>query len=151
VLRLLQSDIPTRVQKFGCLVWIYYDPNGQAVGFGTLELSNKEYPQFTGGKQHFYIPLLAVHPAFGRRGYGKEIVRHLTTEAAKVVALMALCAPGISDLLFLDVYVKNTAAVGLYLGQQFVTLNPNNPEVDPKENGEEYFVMARNLAIAPSP
>ena len=49
VLRLLRNDIPHRVLYSFGLVWVYRDPTGATVGFGTLEVS-KEYERFTGGK-----------------------------------------------------------------------------------------------------
>ena len=38
VRRLLQSDIPHRGLYGFCRVWVYGDPDGRAVGFGTLDL-----------------------------------------------------------------------------------------------------------------
>lgn len=39
VLRLLRDDIPQRVQFGNCRIWIYRDPTGEFVGFGTLEFA----------------------------------------------------------------------------------------------------------------
>jgi hypothetical protein len=63
VKRLLQKDIPHRVLYGFCQVWVYRDPSGNIVGFGTLDLC-RDYAQFTQGKYHAYIPLLAVNPGF---------------------------------------------------------------------------------------
>ena len=63
VRELLQYDIPHRVTYSFGLVWIYRNPAGDAIGFGVLDVC-EEYQQFTSGKNHCYIPLLAVHPAF---------------------------------------------------------------------------------------
>jgi len=80
VLRLLQHDIPYRVLYSFGLVWVYRDPDGHTVGFGTLDVC-REYERFTGGKYHSYIPLLAVHPAYRGLGHGRRIVEHLVGEA----------------------------------------------------------------------
>jgi ribosomal protein S18 acetylase RimI-like enzyme len=146
VIRLLQHDIPLRVLHSMCLVWVYRDPDGNAVGFGTLDFC-KDYEQFTGGKVHAYIPLLAVNPGFQKRGHGRSIVEHLIAEAeAWVHGLTEL-----SDLLFLDVYVANHPAIKLYEKYGFVTLNPDTPEPDPGENNEGFFVMARKVGVAGEP
>ena len=78
--RLLQSDIPYRVNYGSGFVWVYRDTSNSIVGFGSLDLC-KEYERFTDGKSHTYIPLLAVHPNFQGRGYGRRIVDHLIGEA----------------------------------------------------------------------
>ena len=144
VRRLLQNDIPYRVMYSFGLVWVYRDPNGNTVGFGTLDVC-KEYERFTGGKYHSYIPLLAVNPAFQKRGHGRSIVQHLIAEGV----LIAQSPAEISDLLFLDVYKANQAAISLYEKCGFVTLNPDAPIPDPQENNELYVIMAKKVAIAP--
>jgi ribosomal protein S18 acetylase RimI-like enzyme len=146
VKRLLQNDIPDRVRYQACQVWVYRNPAGDAVGFGALAVcKEKDYEQFTGGKYHSYIPLLAVHPAYQRRGHGRVIVDHLIAEAV----LLAQSPVDISNLLFLDVYTANKGAVSLYEKCGFVTLNPDVPIPDPQENNEAYFLMARSVAVAP--
>lgn len=145
VLRLLQSDIPHRVMFGWGIVWIYLDPDGNAVGFGTLDVC-KEYERFTGGKYHSYIPLLAVNPAYQKRGHGRVIVDHLIAEAV----LIAQSPAHFSDLLFLDVYTANRGAIALYEKCGFVTLNPDAPIADPMENGETYVIMARKVAVNPA-
>jgi hypothetical protein len=55
VFGLLRQDIPHRVMYSFGLVWVYQDPAGNTVGFGTLDVC-KEYERFTGGKYHCYIP-----------------------------------------------------------------------------------------------
>src|SRR2546430_2445994 len=60
VLRLLGADIPFRIQHGNCRLIIYRDPNGNTVGFGTLDVCS-DYQQFTSGRDHTYIPVLAVH------------------------------------------------------------------------------------------
>jgi ribosomal protein S18 acetylase RimI-like enzyme len=107
--RLLQQDIPQRAVFGLCAIWSYRDTAGNAVGFGTLEVC-REYEQFTGGKLHSYIPLLAVNPAYQRLGHGRRIVEHLIAEAA----LIAQSPGNVADLLFLDVYAANQAAIALY-------------------------------------
>lgn len=143
VLRLLREDIPHRMDHGNCSIWVYRDPLGNVVGFGTLDIC-KEYEQFTGGKYHSYIPVLAVNPAFQRRGHGRSIVDHLTAEAVLITQSMQT----ISDVLFLDVYVANRAAVALYEKCDFVSLNPDSPTLDPGENHQPYVVMARRVSIA---
>ncbi len=144
VLRLLKQDIPHRVTYSFGLVWVYRDPDGNTVGFGTLEVC-KEYERFTGGKYHCYIPLLAVSPAFQKRGHGRSIVEHLVTEAT----LIAQSPADISDLLFLDVYAANQGAISLYTKCGFTILNADAPIPDPQENNEPYFIMARRVAGPP--
>jgi ribosomal protein S18 acetylase RimI-like enzyme len=145
VLRLLQNDIPHRVMYSFGLVWVYRNPAGDAVGFGALDVC-KEYEQFTGGKYHSYIPLLAVHPAFQKRGHGRAIVEHLIAEAV----LIAQSPGDFSDHLFLDVYSANQGAISLYNKCGFVTLNPDAPIPDPQENNEAYILMARKVVVAPA-
>ncbi len=145
VKRLLCSDIPHRATYGFGLVWVYRDPAGNTVGFGTLDVC-KEYERFTGGKYHSYIPLLAVNPAFQKRGYGRSIVQHLLAESV----LIAQSPAGFSDLLFLDVYTANQGAISLYEKCGFVILNPDIPILDPQENNEPYVIMAKKLVLAPS-
>src|SRR5690349_850202 len=61
VSRLLAGDIPQRVLYGNCRVWVYRDPQSQMVGFGTLDVCD-DYQEYTGGRPHTYIPLLAVNP-----------------------------------------------------------------------------------------
>ena len=142
VLRLLQSDIPQRVLFSFGLVWVYQDPAGNTVGFSTLDVC-REYERLTSGKFHSYIPLLAVNPAFQKRGHGRSIVEHLIAEAA----LIARNAAEISDFLFLDVYTANQGAISLYGKCGFLTLNPDSPIPDPQENNETYVIMARRVSV----
>ena len=108
ILRLLKHDIPQRMLYGFCSTWVYRDPDGNAVGFGTLDVC-KEYERFTDGKVHRYIPLLAVNPAFQKRGHGRSIVQHLIAESI----LIAQDPANISGFLFLDVYEANRAAIAL--------------------------------------
>jgi len=142
VLRLLQNDIPQRVRYGWCQVWAYLDPTGDTVGFSTLDLC-REYEQYTSGKVHSYIPLLAVNPGFQRKGHGRTIVQHLIAEAV----LLTQNAPHISEYLFLDVYTANAAAITLYEKCGFVSLNPNTPIPDPQENNEPYIIMSMRAAV----
>jgi ribosomal protein S18 acetylase RimI-like enzyme len=73
VQRLLAQDIPHRMAFGACSLWTYRDPHGNIVGFGTLDVC-REYDQFTAGQPHCYLPVLAVNPAFQRRGHGRTIV-----------------------------------------------------------------------------
>jgi ribosomal protein S18 acetylase RimI-like enzyme len=146
VKRLLEHDIPHRFTYGRATIWLYRDDAGNAVGFGTLQFCN-EYSQFTDGKGHAYIPLLAVHPdeQFRGKGYGKYIVQHLIAEAVMTLK-MPLAVP-FSEYMLLDVYAANVKAIGLYEKQGFKRLNPDNPIPDPQEKGQPYFVMAVNAAV----
>ena len=141
VKRLLQDDVPQRVQFGHCSIWTYRDPNGSLVGFGTLDVCS-ECGEFTGGKLHPYIPLLAINPTIKSRGYGTSIVRHLIDEAA-LLALRGLC----SDVLFLDVYTANEKAIRVYTECGFATVSPE-PIPDPQVGGKTYIVMAKRISIA---
>jgi GNAT superfamily N-acetyltransferase len=143
VRRLLQEDIPQRVQFGHCAIWTYRDPDGSLVGFGTLDVCG-ECAEFTGGKLHPYIPLLAINPTIKSQGYGTSIVRHLIDEAA-MLALFGQC----HDLLFLDVYTTSEKAIGVYLKCGFTTISPE-PIADPDEGGKTYVVMAKRVSIAPT-
>ncbi len=143
VTRLLAHDIPFRVRYTFGLVWVYKDPDGNSVGFGTLDVC-KDYQKYTGGRFHSYIPLLAVNPSFQRLGHGKSIVRHLIGEAA----LIARSPADFSNLLFLDVYAANTGAISLYEKQGFEILNLDCPIADTQENNEPYYVMAKQVSLA---
>lgn len=138
---LLQEDIPQRVQFGNCSVWTYRDPDGSLVGFGTLDVCS-ECSEFTGGKFHPYIPLLAINPTIKSRGYGTSIVHHLIGEAA-LLALRGLC----HDVLFLDVYTTSEKAIRVYTRCGFATVSPE-PIPHPKEGGKTYIVMAKRISIA---
>jgi len=140
VQRLLVQDIPHRMVFGACSLWTYRDPHGNVVGFGTLDICH-EYGQFTSGNPHGYLPVLAVNPAFQRRGHGKNIVEHLIAEATAI----AQASTDVANLLFLDVYTANQGAIALYTKCGFTALNPSNPLADPAENNETYVVMARRI------
>jgi hypothetical protein len=80
VKRLLQHDIPNRVMFGSGVAWVFRSPDGNTVGFGTLDICN-DYDRFTDGKRHCYIPLLAVNPAFQKRGHGRTSVRVIVAGA----------------------------------------------------------------------
>lgn len=143
VLRLLQSDIPQRVLYGSGQVWVFQDSDGDTVGFGVLDVC-QEYARFTSGKHHAYIPLLAVNPAFQKRGHGRRIVEHLIAEATRI----ARTPCDLSDLLFLDVYTANRGAIALYEKCGFLALNEDAPLSDPQENNETYLIMARRVDTA---
>jgi ribosomal protein S18 acetylase RimI-like enzyme len=141
VKRLLQEDIPQRVQFGNCSIWTYRDPNGSLVGFGTLDVCG-DCNEFTGGKLHPYIPLLAINPTIKSRGYGTSIVCHLIGEAA-LLACRGLC----HEVLFLDVYTTSEKAIRVYTECGFATVSPE-PIPDPQEHGKTYIVMAKRISIA---
>jgi ribosomal protein S18 acetylase RimI-like enzyme len=139
--RLLNNDIPQRVVFGNCRIWTYRDPEGRLVGFGTLDICD-DCREYTGGKLHPYIPLLAINPTIKSRGYGTSIVRNLIDEAA-LFALRGSC----HDVLFLDVYTTNERAIRVYTDCGFVTVSPQ-PIPDPNEGGQTYVVMARRVSMS---
>jgi ribosomal protein S18 acetylase RimI-like enzyme len=141
--RLLAKDIPQRVRRGTGRIWIYRDPQDQVVGFGTLDLRD-HYSDFTDGRLHPYIPLLAVNPAMEGRGHGKSIVRHLIDQAA----ILAREPDDCCDVLFLDVYASNEKAIKLYEKCGFMKVN-DQPRLDPDEDNRPYFIMARRVSEAP--
>lgn len=143
VRRLLQEDIPQRVQFGNCGIWTFRDPDGSLVGFGTLDLC-LDCREFTNGKLHPYIPLLAINPTIKSRGYGTSIVRHLIDEAA-LVALPGVC----HGVLFLDVYTTSEKAIQVYKDCGFISITPESIP-DPRENGKTYIIMAKRVSITES-
>ncbi len=123
-----------------CSFWVYRDPGGSLVGFGTIDVAD-DCGAYTRGKLHPYIPLLAINPTIKSKGYGTSIVKHLIGEAALITSTSQT-----SDVLFLDVYVDNKKAVDLYDGLGFQQISPE-PIPDPAENGRPFIVMGRRVAI----
>ncbi|HET6573673.1 MAG TPA: GNAT family N-acetyltransferase [Fimbriiglobus sp.] len=145
VSRLLRDDIPQRVQFGNCRLWAYRDPDGQLVGFGTLDVC-EDYSVYTAGKPHPYIPLLAANPTVKSKGYGTTIVRHLIDEAALLGYYLGEC----HDVLFLDVYTTSVKAIEVYTNCGFIPVT-DPPIPDPQEGGKLYIVMARRVSVATSP
>lgn len=155
--RFLDLEIPHRLRFFGpgtgrspTTLFVYRDPaaDNEIVGFATL-CRESEHAYFTGGVPHYYIPVLSVKPGRDGKGYGKAIVDHLVETAA--VGRKLSPPRSVDDRLFLDVYVANQAARGLYANKcDFETLNPGNPIPDPAENDELYVVMAKNVKTTSS-
>jgi ribosomal protein S18 acetylase RimI-like enzyme len=143
VSRMLRDDIPERVRRGTGRIWIYRDPDGQIVGFGTLDVRD-HYGAYTGGKDHPYIPLLAVNPTIASRGYGTSIVRHLI----HVANVLAGGPCGIHDVLFLDVYTDNERAIRLYEKCGFQVIE-SEPIPDPEEGGRPFLIMALRVSGAP--
>jgi ribosomal protein S18 acetylase RimI-like enzyme len=143
VTRLLREDIPQRALFNRCKVWIYRNPGGDLVGFGTIEVSD-EYRTYANHDRHPYLPLLAVNPTIPSLGYGTSILRHLTGEATLLASYPdSRC----SDLFFLDVYQDNDKAIKLYTDNGFQQISPI-PIPDPDEGKRPYIVMARRVSIA---
>jgi len=140
VARVLKSDIPQRVKFGNGRIWLFKDPMGQPVGFGTFDVC-EDYGHHTHGKPHPYIPLLAVNPTIKSLGYGTSIVEYLVAEAALTVKELRSC----SDVLFLDVYTNNTRAIALYTRTGFQQLE--GPINDPDE-GAQYIIMGRRVSVA---
>jgi ribosomal protein S18 acetylase RimI-like enzyme len=139
--RILTSDIPQRVQNFGCRIWAFRDTNGRLVGFGTIELC-AEHIRYTNGRPHPYVPLLAVHPELSGQGIGGAIVRYLIGDAALLVR-----GAGCHDVLFLDVYEDNQRAINLYRKCGFTVIG--DPLNDPEE-GKPCLIMAQRVSISRS-
>ncbi len=141
--RLLRDDIPNRMQFGNGQTWIYRDLDGRIVGFGTIDVC-EEYSEYTAGKPHPYIPLLAVNKEMEGRGHGKSIVLHLVNEAARLARTMQICC----DILFLDVYADNSIAINLYSIFGFVNIK-EEPIPDPNEGNRPFLVMARRVHAIP--
>ncbi|MGP0067543.1 MAG: GNAT family N-acetyltransferase [Isosphaeraceae bacterium] len=139
VSRLLQNDIPNRMQFGKGRTWIYRDPHGRIAGFGIIDVC-EEYSEYTAGMPHPYIPLLAVNSEMGGRGHGKSIVLHLIDEAVRLAHIEQIC----SDVLFLDVYVDNFVAIRLYAKAGFANVK-QEPIPDPSEGNKPFFIMARRV------
>lgn len=139
VKRLLLTDILDRQRGNQIRMWVFQNERGQTVGFGTLDLC-ADWSYLCDGKRHPYVPLLAVHPGFQRRGIGSKIVNHLINEAT----LALVDQPSLHRSLLLDVYSDNVGGIGLYQksGFQFI----GNPHIDPQENNKEFRIMATQLA-----
>ncbi len=137
--RLLREDIPERVRRGSGRIWIYRDPKGQVVGLGTLDVRD-HYSDFTDGRLHPSIPLLAVNPTIKSLGYGASIVAHLIGEAAILAGGPGDCL----DVLFLDVYASNEKAISLYEKCGFVRVS-DQPRLDPDEDDKPYLIMARSV------
>lgn len=138
--RLLRTDVPDRVQFNQGRVWIYHDPDGQIVGFGTLDIC-LDYSEHTGGRPHPYIPLLAVNPGIKSQGYGTTIVQQLIGEAA-VLARQGLCG----ETIYLDVYVTSARAIALYEREDFIKII-DEPIPDPEQGHLPYYIMARRAIV----
>jgi GNAT superfamily N-acetyltransferase len=142
VARLLKDDIPQRVRFGECRVWVYRDPDGRLVGFGTLDVSD-DCRDFTAGRPHPYIPLLAVNPTIKSLGYGANVLRHLTDEAA----LLATDPDRAFDFLFLDVYTTSDRAIKLYAANGFVPAS-DEPFLDTQDEDKPYVVMMKRVGFA---
>lgn len=140
VARILVDDIPQRVKYQNGTIWAYSNPDRTIVAFGTLCLCD-DYTELTDGQPHTYIPLLAVHPDQRRLGYGAAVVDHLVSEAACIVNAYS---KSLHHAVFLDVYERSVAAIGLYQKCGFQTLG-SETFVDPL-NGERYWIMAKRVA-----
>lgn len=139
--RLLREDIPQRIAFSQGQIWVYKDTSGQLAGFGTLDFC-KEYENYSDGRLHSYIPLLAKNPAIRTPGYGTSIIWHLINEAALLVNLL-----GCDDVLYLDAYEHSIAAMKLYEKVGFARLI-DEPIPDSLENGRRYYIMAKRVAMA---
>jgi ribosomal protein S18 acetylase RimI-like enzyme len=136
--RMLRHILPMFELEHETRVWVFHDETGAAVGFGTLEIV-AEYPWLVAPpfRRHFYVPLLAVHPAAERRGYGKAILKHLIAEAS-------LPRQDVEPMLILDVYAENARAIGLYDRAGFRKLT-DAAVPDPAEGGRGYWILGMRL------
>jgi ribosomal protein S18 acetylase RimI-like enzyme len=137
--RILTEDIPQRVKFESARIWAYRDPDENIVGFGTLSVCD-DWREFSDGKRHTYIPLLAVHPNRRGLGHGKSIVDHLIEEAA---CLVSAYRGALHAAVFLDVYEYSIGARKLYEDRGFQALG-NRAFLDEVTN-ERYFVMAKRV------
>ncbi len=144
ILRMLQADIPRRVRFGDCNVWVYRDPDGQLVGFGSLDIDGC-YNTHHSIKPHPYIVLLAVNPTIKSLGYGTTIVKHLIGAATVLAADPTRCC----DTLFLDVYIDNVKGISLYTACGFIIAD-GEPTPDPLESGKLYLVMSKLVAFGPA-
>ena len=141
VTRLLATELPQRMMFGLCKVYIYSDPSGQPVGFGSMDLC-RDYAEYTAGQLHPYLPLLALKPNIKSLGYGTTILRHLTDLATSEIVNNKLN----HGLLFLDVYTTNHKAVALYRTEGFSEVS-SGPIVDELEGGNTYIIMAKRVSV----
>ena len=127
-----------------CRIWAYRDPSGRIAGFGTLDVC-EDYADFTVGRPHPYIPLLAVNSSMRGLGYGRWIVRHLIAEAAILANGPGTC----HDVLFLDVYADNLIAISLCEKCGFLKANWPEPRPHLEEADRPYIIMEMRVSFAP--
>jgi hypothetical protein len=144
VSRLLRKDVPQRIERGACSLWIYREPGGAAVGLGCLDFCF-DYEEITGGVAHPHIPLLSLAPGIDSKGkgYGTSIVRHLVSNAAIAVA----GAPDVFyGAIFLEVYQASAGAIRLYHREEFVNLF-DEPILDPEDGNKPYYIMSKRLTF----
>ncbi len=141
--RLLREDIPRHVILWDCQIWIYHDPDGQTVGFGTIDVCD-DYYDFTRNQLHPYIPLLAVNPSMEGRGHGRWIVRDLIDKAGILARI-----EGCHNVLYLDVYAENEKAIKLYEKCGFMKTK-DEPRLDSREADKPYIIMFQQLFVTPT-
>ncbi|MGL6073011.1 MAG: GNAT family N-acetyltransferase [Fimbriiglobus sp.] len=134
----LRENIPRRENDDGCKIWIYVCAENDIVGFGTLVFGD-EFPKYSAGFPHFYIPLLSVHPQMQGKGIGKQILTHLIETATAE----SLLNPSCYHSLFLDVYQTSLAAIGMY--QKFGFVQIGEAVADDGDINGPYLIMARRL------
>jgi ribosomal protein S18 acetylase RimI-like enzyme len=141
--RMLRNDIPKRKEDWDTEIWAYRDPNGELVGFGTIDLCT-DYADYADDRRHPYIPLLAVKPSKEGRGIGTKIVQHRIAQAVILVHRVDC-----SDVLFLDVYEDKENVIRLYEKPEcgFEKL-PRKPIPDDRENNRTFIIMTKSLAVA---
>jgi ribosomal protein S18 acetylase RimI-like enzyme len=83
----------------------------------------------------------STHPDHRGLGHGRSVIDHLVGEAARIVKANL---GHLHHAVFLDVYLKSVAAIGLYDKCGFQALG-SGPFVDPL-NKEPYRIMAKRLA-----
>ena len=139
--RLLQGDIRQRMQFRDCELWVYSDPAPAIVGFGTIQISDNAASSRKDGVTHTFHCWQSTQQSSGL-GHGTVIVRHLISEAAKLVV-----GRRCHDVLFLDVYADNDAAIKLYKKCGFEQLPiPSIP--DDRENGRLYIYMSKRVSFS---
>jgi ribosomal protein S18 acetylase RimI-like enzyme len=137
--RILNDDIPQRVQYGNASIWAYADPDKRLVGFGVMDVCD-DYSSLTGGTAHPHIPLLAVNQESQGKGHGNSIVKHLIGQAA-------ICARrGWYNVVFLEVYTTSAAAISLYQKHLFEKVS-EEPVYDTAEK-QFYYIMGRQVSIS---
>lgn len=138
VARLLATDIPQLMAWKNCQFYVFHNSDDELVGFGTLHKSD-QWSSLVGGKEHYYIPLLAVRKEHEGKKYGKFILNHLIETAALHVFL----GKEMSDRLILDVYTDGPVSMYEKAGFEHLIAQP---QPDPEEGGRAYHIMGKRLS-----
>lgn len=111
----LQSKV-----KHGTRVWLYFDPEGALVGFGSLGLT--QWPEFP--KKVSIIPQLAIQQTFRGQPTGEDEVKY---SHQILDDLIGLAKTQDTDWLVLTVDPTNARAIALYKSFGFLEFPKRNP------------------------